>query len=306
MKETARRRRANLRALHSTYTRRSRLARTTGEWTGGVLAAQRHMVILDEVRRNGAVRVSDLTQVLGVSEMTIRRDLDALAAEGLLAKVRGGATSFPPSIEEPGFEAKWLSQREEKEAIAKEAIRHVAPNTAVGVTAGTTTWTLAHELRDVPGLTIVTNSLQVAQVFYTRQSDGQTIVLTGGVRTPSDALVGPVAVSAVRQLHLDVVFLGVHGMAVNSGFTTPNMLEADVDRAFVAAARRLIVVADHTKWGMVGISTIAHLEEADVLISDDELDLDARDALETRVGKLVLVSARRNEVRNLPDTNARD
>jgi DeoR/GlpR family transcriptional regulator of sugar metabolism len=281
-----------------------RASATKDEWESAVLAAQRHMVILDEVRRNGAVRVSDLTQVLGVSEMTIRRDLDVLASQGLLAKVRGGATSFPPSTEEPGFEAKWLSQRDEKEAIAKEAVRHVRPNTAVGVTAGTTTWTLAHELRDVPGLTIVTNSLQVAQVFYSREGDNQTVVLTGGIRTPSDALVGPVAVSAVRQLHLDVVFLGVHGMGINSGFTTPNMLEADVDRAFVAAARRLIVVADHTKWGMVGISTIAHLEEADVLITDDGLDLDARDALESRVGELVLAPTGRAEDRDALDRKA--
>jgi len=258
-----------------------------------VLAAQRQALILDEVRRHGAVRVSDLTRALRVSEMTIRRDLDALASQGLLAKVRGGATSFQRSTDEPGFEAKWLSQREEKEAIAREAVRLVAPNTAVGMTAGTTTWTLAHELRDVPGLTIVTNSIQVAQVFHSRPGPGQTVVLTGGVRTPSDALVGPVAVSGVRQLHLDVVFLGVHGIDLRGGFTTPNMDEAEVDRVFFQAARRLVVVADHTKWGVLGISTIAQLEEADVLITDAGLDSDAREALEERVGALVLAEPKR-------------
>jgi DeoR/GlpR family transcriptional regulator of sugar metabolism len=81
----------------------------------------------------------------------------------------------------------------------------------------------------------------------------QTVVLAGGVRTPSDALVGPVTISALRQLHLDVVFLGVHGMDPHRGFTTPNLLEADVDRAFVDAAQRLVVIADHTKWGVVGL-----------------------------------------------------
>jgi DeoR/GlpR family transcriptional regulator of sugar metabolism len=254
-----------------------------------MLPAQRQTVIVEEVQRRGAVRVSDLTRVLKVSEMTVRRDIDTLASQGLLSRVRGGATSRQPSIDEPGFEAKWLSQREEKEAIAKEAVRHIQPNTAVGITAGTTTWTLAHELRDVAGLTIVTNSIQVAQVFHSSPAPEQAVVLTGGVRTPSDALVGPLAVSAVRQLNLDVVFLGVHGMDAHGGFTTPNMLEADVDRAFLQAARRLIVVADHTKWGVVGISTIAHLEEADVLISDEMLDPEARDVLESQVGRLVLV-----------------
>jgi DeoR/GlpR family transcriptional regulator of sugar metabolism len=269
-----------------------------------VLAAQRQALILDEIRRHGAVRVSDLTGLLHVSEMTIRRDLDALASQGLLAKVRGGATSSQPGTDEPGFEAKWLSQRAEKEAIAKEAVGFVAPNTAVGVTAGTTTWTLAHELRDVPGLTIVTNSIQVAQVFHSRPGPGQTVILTGGVRTPSDALVGPVAVSSVRQLHLDVVFLGVHGIDMRGGFTTPNMLEAEVDRVFFQAARRLIVVADHTKWGVLGISTIAQLEEADVLVSDTGLDADAQELLEERVGKLILAEPDRgSRADEGPDTD---
>ena len=96
------------------------------------------------------------------------------------------------------------------------------------------------------------------------------MVLTGGVRTPSDALVGPVAVNALRQLHLDIVFMGVHGMDVRSGFTTPNLLEADANRAFADASRQHEVIADHTKWGVLGISTIAALEDADLLVTDDE------------------------------------
>jgi DeoR/GlpR family transcriptional regulator of sugar metabolism len=220
--------------------------------------------------------------------MTVRRDLDVLARAGLVDKVHGGATApLASSTEEPGFEVKWLRLQREKEAIARAAVQLVKPGTAVGVSAGTTTWTLAHELREVPRLTVVTNSIQVAEVLYKGGGD-QTVVLTGGVRTPSDALVGPLAVSALRQLHLDLVFMGVHGMDVQRGLRTPNLLEADADRAFVESARRLVVVADHTKWDVVGISTFAALDEVDVLVTDSGMPSSTRAAVAERVDELVV------------------
>ena len=89
-------------------------------------------------------------------------------------------------------------------------------------------------------------------------------MLTGGTRTPSDALVGPVAVAAIGTLHLDLLFLGVHGMSERAGYTTPNLMEAEINRALVDAAERLVVLADHTKWGTVGISSIVPLGRADI------------------------------------------
>lgn len=254
-----------------------------------MLARQRQAVILEEARRTGAVRVSDLVTRLGVSDMTVRRDLDVLAARGLVEKVYGGATSVVgKSTDEPGFEAKSVRQRAQKEAIAQLAATLVRPGTAIGISAGTTTWTLARALDPIPGLTIVTNSIQVADVLRGSSQPDRTVVLTGGVRTPSDALVGPVAVQSLRSLHLDVVFLGVHGMADGPGFTTPNLTESETDRALVEAGRKLVVLADHTKWGTVGISTIAKLEEAHVVISDVGLPEEARSILSERTGALVL------------------
>ncbi|UUV28997.1 DeoR/GlpR family DNA-binding transcription regulator [Amycolatopsis roodepoortensis] len=254
-----------------------------------MLARQRQAVILEEARRTGAVRVSDLVVRLGVSDMTVRRDLDVLAGRGLVEKVYGGATSVVgKSTDEPGFEAKSVRQRAQKEAIAALAAGLVRPGTAIGVSAGTTTWTLARALDGIPGLTIVTNSIQVADVLRGANQPDRTVVLTGGVRTPSDALVGPVAVQSLRSLHLDVVFLGVHGMADGPGFTTPNLTESETDRALVEAGRKLVVLADHTKWGIVGISTIAGLEEADVVVSDDGLSDQARETLTEQAGELMI------------------
>src|SRR5690606_21722240 len=105
---------------------------------------------------------------------------------------------------------------------------------------------------DVPRLTVVTNSLPVSEVLHRSGRRDQTVVLTGGVRTPSDALVGPVAVSALDGLHADMLFMGVHGLDVRHGLTTPNLAEAETNRAFIGSARRLVVVADRSKWGLVG------------------------------------------------------
>jgi DeoR/GlpR family transcriptional regulator of sugar metabolism len=221
--------------------------------------------------------------------MTIRRDLEALAERGLVAKVHGGATTLDQhSTDEPGFAAKLVRQQAEKEAIARRAAKLVAPGTAIALSAGTTTCMLANLLLDVPGLTVVTNSVPVADVFYKARRADQTVVLTGGIRTPSDALVGPFAVNAIRSLNVDMLFMGVHGMSTHAGFTTPNLMEAETDRALVSAARRLVVVADHTKWELVGISTIAALPDAHTLISDSGLSGGARDALVSEVGELVI------------------
>jgi DeoR/GlpR family transcriptional regulator of sugar metabolism len=140
----------------------------------------------------------------------------------------------------------------------------------------------------VPDLTVITNSVQIADVLHRAPRPDRTVVLTGGVRTPSDALVGPVAVAAIRHLHVDTLFLGVHGMSTRAGFTTPNLLEAETDRALVASANRLVVPADHTKWGTVGISTIAELSDAHVLISDTGLPDTAREELAEHVGELII------------------
>lgn len=255
-----------------------------------MLAQQRRQAIVDLVQQQGGARVADLVREFGVSNMTIRRDLEVLAGRGVLAKVHGGATTVDAgSTEEPGFAVKAVRQQREKEAIARRAATLVQPGSAIALSAGTTTWTLAHRLVDVPGLTVVTNSIQIADVFHHSGRADQMVVLSGGVRTPSDALVGPVAVGAIRSVNVDLLLLGVHGMSTHAGFTTPNLMEAETDQALVAAARRLVVLADHTKWGVIGISTIARLDDAHVLVTDSGLDPEAGEALADQVGELVIV-----------------
>jgi DeoR/GlpR family transcriptional regulator of sugar metabolism len=254
-----------------------------------MLARQRQTLILERVREDGGVRVAELARDLGVSDMTVRRDLELLHNQGLIEKVHGGATLLPGSaLFEPGFAAKSGLQQAEKEAIAEAAVALIVPGTAIGISAGTTTYALARRLVDIAGLTVVTNSVPVADVLHRAGRGDQTIILTGGVRTPSDALVGPFAVAALRTINLDQVFMGVHGIDPRSGFTTPNVLEADTDRALIASGRRLVVVADSNKWGVIGISSIARLDEADTLVTDSGLSDEARQIAGEQVREVVI------------------
>ncbi|MFC3689362.1 DeoR/GlpR family DNA-binding transcription regulator [Aquipuribacter hungaricus] len=256
------------------------------------LARQRQEVILERIRREGGVRVSELVDTLGVSDMTVRRDIAQLADRGLVVRVHGGATlsDAPHSSFEPAFRTKLGEEREEKLAIARAAAALVAPGSSVALSAGTTTLALAEELRDVEDLTVVTNSVPVADALFDPDRRDRTVVLTGGTRTPSDALVGPVAVQALRDLHVDLLFLGVHGFSERTGCTSPNMTEAATNRALIAAAGKTVVVADHTKLRLVGLATIVGLDDVDVLVCDHGLPEDDRAMLASHVGRLLVAT----------------
>lgn len=252
-----------------------------------MLASQRQATILDEVRRSGAVRVQELVQQLGVSDMTVRRDLQLLSDRGLVNKVHGGAVVKLESSVEPGFEAKAKLQLPAKSAIAKAAVELVQPGSAIALSAGTTTWNMAALVAHIPGLTIVTNSTTVADLIAnTPGVNDQTLILTGGVRTPSAALVGPVADLSLRSLHVDQLFIGAHGMDPHAGFTTPNLAEAETNRTLIACATQVIVCADSTKWASVGLASFGPLSIANTLITDDGLPPEAIEILTTRVAHL--------------------
>lgn len=253
-----------------------------------MLAIQRRELILEHLDRDGAVTVAGLAKLLDVSEMTVRRDLDVLDAQGQLHKVHGGATSaHTGSGREPGFAAKSSLATPAKLAIAREAARLVEPGATIGLTAGTTTFHIAQQLLALKGITIVTNSIRVAEAFHDTAIHDIAVIVTGGSRTPSDALVGPMAVNAMRLLNLDICFMGVHGMDEHAGLTTPNVLEADTNRAFAESARQFIVVADSSKWGEVGLARIAPLAEATGVITDDAMPRAARQVLTAQVDRAI-------------------
>jgi len=257
-----------------------------------MLVTERREHILALVRDRGTVPLPEISAALGVSEMTARRDITALAESGDVEKVRGGVRVAPRTGQRRAGTASLTAERR---AIATAAAGLVAPGMSVGITGGAVGLALAQELTAVADLTIVTNSLPVSDMFSPpERADApytQTVVLTGGVRTPAQSLVGPVAVRALEQLHCDLVFLDAHGLDVSAGLTTMNLLEADTHRAFMASAREVVVLADHTRWQVVGLTTIADLSDIDRLITDGALAEDARAQLAAHVSRIDVADA---------------
>ncbi|SDL13442.1 DeoR/GlpR family DNA-binding transcription regulator [Tessaracoccus oleiagri] len=236
-----------------------------------MLVSDRRSSLLAFLRAHGSAAVETLASELKVSAMTVRRDIDALTEAGLVERVRGGATIVRGQTRPGPMDAAMHRLRAEKEAIARVAATMVEPGMAVGLSGGSTTWFLARQLLRIPDVTVLTNSLAIADLFEEvddAAETGTSVVLTGGIRTPGRALVGPVAVRSLSYLHCDISFLSVHGIHEEAGLTTPNILEAETSRAMAASGGRTVVVADHTKWDVVSLTTVLDLEDVDVLVTD--------------------------------------
>lgn len=236
-----------------------------------VFAAERRQRITDIVRASGAASIRDLATSLGVSEVTIRRDLEQLRSAGVIDRQHGGAVDAGGYTHEPTYAEKTSVAEREKAAIADLAAQFVHPGDAVAIGAGTTTQALAQRLVNVSNLTVVTNSLLVAQSLT--RARGVEVIMTGGtLRAATHALVGTVTEQALAGLHMSRVFLSGNGLTPERGLSTPSPVVAGVDRAMASAAREVVVLCDHTKIGMdVMVQTLAPARMRH-LVTDDGAD----------------------------------
>ncbi|MFB7662379.1 DeoR/GlpR family DNA-binding transcription regulator [Kitasatospora sp. NPDC056138] len=220
------------------------------------------------VRANGAVSLRELARVVQTSEVTVRRDVRALEAEGLLDRRHGGAVLPGGFTREPGYPQKTHLAAAEKSAIADLAASLVEEGDAVVVGAGTTTQELARRLARVPGLTVVTNSLLVAQALA--HANRVEVVMTGGtLRGSNYALVGSGAEQSLHGLRVSKAFISGSGLTADRGLSTTNMLSASVDRALVQSAAEVIVLADHTKLGADTMFQTVPTEAITRLVTDE-------------------------------------
>ncbi|MHB1538280.1 MAG: DeoR/GlpR family DNA-binding transcription regulator [Solirubrobacteraceae bacterium] len=215
----------------------------------------------------GEVSIGPLADRFGVSEMTIRRDLETLEADGLARRVRGGAISTVARGYEPPFATRVATAHPGKLAIAQAAATLVQDGETAILDVGTTVLELARALRGRTGLTVVTPSmlaaLELANEPYVR------VLLTGGSVRPGElSLVGDFAEQTLRALNCDVFFMGVGGLDVEKGLTEYNLDDARVKRAALQSSGRCVVLADRRKLGCVCLATIAPLSTIDVLITD--------------------------------------
>ena len=232
-----------------------------------MLAVERRRVIAETLRTRGVVSVVDMAERLQTTEITVRRDLRAMARDGLLVRAHGGAV-LPAAIgHEPTYLEKTRLAAAEKASIAQVAAAMILPGDSILLGPGTTTQALARLLVDFPELTIVTNSLLVAQALM--PASHVEVILTGGaLRRSIHALVGPAAEESVRSLRASKAFISGNGFTRERGLSTPSPLVAATDRAFAAAAQQVIVLADHTKIGQDTMCQTVPTARVSTLITD--------------------------------------
>jgi DeoR/GlpR family transcriptional regulator of sugar metabolism len=236
-----------------------------------VLIAERRKLVLDAVRTSGVVSMQDLAGRLGTSEVTVRRDVRALAASGMLRRTRGGAMMAGGLAYEPTYAEKAGQLEAEKLAIAELALDLIKPGDSIVLGPGTTTLSLARLLPRIGELTVVTNSLLVAEALA-GASQVEVVVTGGTMRRSIYALVGPGTEQALRGLRLGCAFMSGNGVNVERGLTTPNLLVAAADQAIAAASRQIVVLADHSKIGHETMCQTVPTERIDVLITDSRVD----------------------------------
>jgi DeoR/GlpR family transcriptional regulator of sugar metabolism len=232
-----------------------------------VLPSQRRDALQRRLTAHGECGFAELAEDFGVSEMTIRRDLEMLEAEGLVRRVRGGAISVVSRAYEPPFAIRATTASDAKEAIGTAAALLVNDGDTVIVDVGTTTMALARALHGKHGVTVVTASLPIA-VELGSDPDIRVVVTGGQVRSGELSLTGGMAEDAFGVLNCDLAFIGIGGICASPGLTEYNPDDARVKKAAIGAARRVIVLADVSKLGRVAFSTVAPLSSVDVLVTD--------------------------------------
>lgn len=242
-------------------------------------AEERQRVIVERARADGRVEVATLSQVLDVTPETIRRDLSRLERLGQLKRVHGGAIPLDRLGFEPPVDARRDAMAAEKERIAKAALAEVPEEGAILLDAGTTTARLAAVLPADRELTVVTNALDIATTLSARPN--LTVLQIGGrVRSRTLAAVDSWATRMLDDLFVDVAFVATNGVSVERGLTTPDTTEAMVKGLMVQAARRAVLLADHTKVGNDHLVRFAELDQIDTFVTDTGLDAGLQGDLE--------------------------
>ena len=238
-----------------------------------MLRSARHIQIRQLVETNGHVTVGELKRALGVSKATIRRDLDVLAQSGWVRRTLGGAVSIDHAGKEPPIFHRQSEYQIEKQRIGRQAADLVTEGQTIFLGSGTTVHEVARSVRDVPGLTVVTNALNVVNELV--EWDNIELIVIGGMFRQSElSMVGHVAERAILEFRADKAIIGMRGIDPVHGLTSDYLPEAITDRAILSISPCNILVADHSKLGRVSPVFLAPITSAHVLISDEAAPLE--------------------------------
>jgi DeoR/GlpR family transcriptional regulator of sugar metabolism len=237
-------------------------------------SAERRQVIVERLRGSAQVAVAELAEVTGASEMTVRRDLDVLAAHGVLRRVHGGAVPVVPTGVEPPFDARLATGAGTKQSIAAMVASMISDGETVLLDSGTTALEVAKWLRDRP-VTVMPLSLHAALALVDAPS--VRILLPGGEPRPGElALAGPLALASMRSLRFDVAVLGACAFSLDGGLTAFDLGDAEVKQQALAVSRRSILAADGSKWGHAALAHVCAAADLGAVVTDESAPEDQR------------------------------
>jgi DeoR family fructose operon transcriptional repressor len=242
-----------------------------------LIPADRQRVIASLVREQGSVRGRDLVELLGVTDETIRRDILKLAESGTVRRSRGGAVAIRP-LDETGTDIRLREHSIEKLAIGARAAELVEDGSRIILDSGTTTLSLARALRHKRDLMVVTTA--VTHAVELLGGPGTRVVMTGGeIRPLTYGATGELAVAALGQVRVDLAFLAIHSVSTKGGLTYPSFEEVATKRAMIDAATRVVLLADHSKFGREAFVKVAPITAVDIIVTSPGVDPEQADEI---------------------------
>ncbi len=249
---------------------------------------ERRLLIIKKLDLHGKVDVRELSKLFGVSEVTIRNDLAQLEKKNILIRARGGAIKIDPVGIDYHISEKDKINIKAKQLIGSEAVKFVNEGDTIMIDSGTTVIELVRNLDKKIGLTVITNALNIANQLYNNENI-QVIIPGGVIRNKSFSLIGTAAEKSLKNYYCDKLFLGVDGLNIDYGLSTPNIEEAHFNSTMIEMSNQVIVLADSSKIGKRSLAFICPLSKIDVLITDSGISNEQKTSLESVGIKMVIV-----------------
>ncbi len=253
-------------------------------------ASDRHTELIGLLEKRGYCSVVEMSQLLNVSPMTIRRDLHTLHEKQIVEITHGGASFIASKRIEPDFDIRTHEHLPEKQAIGKLAAElFIKAGDVIGIDSGSTTLEIVRNLPNVP-LTIVTHSLAAANVVA--QNKQYSLIMLGGVlQYEANCLCGPQAIAALQTLYINKLFLSTSGLLLPDSLSCNNLPDAEVKQALINSSRKTILCMDSSKVGRAYLARFALLNSIDVLITDTGISDESREAIEQQQIQVITASA---------------
>jgi DeoR/GlpR family transcriptional regulator of sugar metabolism len=240
-----------------------------------MIAAQRKNKIKEIILTEGSAKIDHLSELFEVSEETIRRDLSELEKSGYVKKNYGGAVAVKELQRiinnVPPVQQRKFNNLKEKEEIGRQAAQLVKEDMRLFIDAGSTTWSVLRYLNNIKKLSVVTNSVDVAYECADK-NEWDIYVMGGQLLIKSMCTVGTEVEKQLDNINVDIAFLGISGVHENGSLTSSNLFEANIKRKVINIADRVVLAADHTKFGISFLHTFGRIDDIDIVITSDLLD----------------------------------